>query len=339
MLKENFTKMKIKKLLSTCTFTLIISILFTIFSFNTLATGTAEFNIPSTSIALGSNVSITLKMSADSNIGFITGMVTFDDDFLEFQPSDNASIGSGVITLNGFPDTVGNEMTFTLNFKALKNGVCKLNLTNCYITSDDGSQIGSPTAYANVTVGSGNTNDNSDDSKDNSEDLGDPLKGYLTELKVSPGTLKPEFSYDVYDYYVEVDYNVDYCEVEGKTANTSDQIWYTGNENLAVGKNVRTVKVTDKDGNFHIYTITITRGSAPLESSSEAEIKSESSEEASSTSKTLFLDDDPDALEKFRKILVPAILIIMATLVIAIIVVMTWLRNKKAKNSGRKRRR
>lgn len=333
--------MKLKKIFNILTFPIVLTIISTIFSINAFATGNAEFTIPNSSIALGSNVSIKLNVKADSNIGFVTGMVAFDENVLEFRPSDNASAGGGVITLNGFPDTAGNEMTFTLNFKALKNGVCKLNLTNCYITSDDGSQIGAPTAYANITVGSGNVEDNEDESSD--EDLGDPLKGYLTSLTVSPGTLKPEFSHDVYDYYVDFDYSVDFCEIEGTTANTTDEIWYTGNENLAVGKNVRTVKVIDKDGNYHIYTITITRGAEPVEeSSSEAEVHPEdenSYEESSSKSDLMIFDDTPDALEKYRKILVPAILIIMVTLIIAIIVVMTWLRNKNQKKNRRRRRK
>lgn len=335
--------MKIRKLSRIAVTAIITAMISVIFAFDVFATGTAEFSIPSTAVAKGSTFSVSIKMTADADIGFVTGMVSFDESVIEFQPSDNASAGGGVITLNGFPDAVGKEMTFTLNFKALNDGKTMLNLTNCYITSDDGTQIGSPTAYASITVGTGvsdgsQTTENPDSSND---DLGDPNKGYLTELTVSPGTLKPAFSYDIYDYYVDVDNSVEYCEVEGKTANTTDQIWYTGNENLAVGKNVRTIKVTDTDGNYHIYTITITRAESNEESSSEIVTESQQSEvsEESSTA-TVIIDDDKDGgMEKYRKMLMPALIIILVTIIIAIVVILTWLRKKSdsKKHSSRKR--
>ena len=326
--------MKIRKIGRVAIITIVVAMLSVLLSINAFAKGTAEFDIPDSAVAVGSNFSVTINMSADSDIGFVTGMVSYDESVLEFQPSDNASLGGGVITLNGFPDSVGKEMSFTLNFKALSSGKCKLNLTNCYITSDDGSQIGSPTAYANITVGDGvadstQTTDNSDDNK-----LGDPNKGYLTDLTVSPGTLKPAFSYDIYDYYVDVDNSVEYCEIEGKTANTTDQIWYTGNENLAVGKNVRTIKVTDADGYYHIYTITITRAEA-AEISSEVESQAEESI-ADESSALIIEDDNEDGMEKYREILMPALIIILITLIIAIVVILTWL---KRKGNNKKRRR
>ena len=47
-------------------------------------------------------------------------------------------------------------------------------------------------------------------------ELGQATQGYLKSLTVSEGVLKPNFSFDIYDYHVDVDEDVEICEIEGK---------------------------------------------------------------------------------------------------------------------------
>lgn len=317
-------------------FTLLTAfvIMTTLFSFSAFATGNAEFSIPK-SVAAGSDFSVSVKVSADKDIGFVTAMLTYDDTVAQFSSSDNASGGDGIINLKGFPDDVSKELTFNINFKAIKNGDCKMNLTNCFVTSPEGDQIGSPTAYATVTVTGGQTVSSSSKDSQDSGIIGSPTQGCLKSLTVSEGVLKPDFSYDIYDYRVNVDADVETCEIEGVTANETDYIWYTGSDYLAVGDNIRTVKVTDKDGYSHVYTVIITRAALPSsqdEEDSSDELVSEVSAADSSNSdnsSSLIIVDDEDGMAKYRKILTPALIIILIALIIALVVLVVWLKNKR----------
>ena len=339
--------MSLKRIASVLSAFVAVVVLSALLSVNAFAKGTADFNIPKGAVNKGSEFTVTLSFSADSPIGFVNGMISYDDSVVEFVSSDNASGGGGVVTLNGFPDSPSEKMNVSLNFRAVSGGKCHLDLNNCYITSDDGTQIGSPTAYADITVADNGGNDGENDitaiteTPQNSaadEKIGDPKKGYLTSLSVSVGTLKPAFSYDIYDYYIDVDNDVDICEINATTANTTDKIWYTGNEDLAVGKNVRTIKVTDTQGYYHIYTVTITRAEAEEQTSSE-QAESEYQPDPSSVDETdsssavpaVSINDD-DSTNKFSSLITGAMIIVLVTLLIAAAVIIIWL--KKKKNNG-----
>lgn len=342
--------MKIKKISRIFTIAAVSVILSALFGISAFALGNAEFTIPKNASA-GSNFSVSVKVTADKEIGFVTAMITYDDTVAEFSPSDNASGGDGIVNLKGFPENASKELTFKLNFKALKSGTCRMNLTNCFVTSPDGDQIGSPNAYANVTItGSGlNSNDSpNENSVSSSIDNQQPPQGYLKSLTVSEGVLKPDFSFDIYDYHVDVDENIEICEIEGETASDTDTIWYTGNENLIVGNNVRTIRVTDENGNSHVYTITITRAGISSEQikddSSAASLNTDTSDSAdiessmrSDSSSLGAVTDDEDGLAKYRKILTPALIIILIALIIALVVLVIWLRKKKSEYSHGKK--
>ena len=331
--------MKISKIIKTSAIFIVSIFAVSLFSICAFATGTADFSIPDDAVKKGETVSIPINITTDSNIGLINANVSYDDSILQFQPSDNVSGGGGVLNINAFPDSPSKSMTVTLKFKALSDGVCNVNLTNCNITSDDGTLIGSPTAYANITVAgtADNYNENDQSNNDNNsnpeEKLGDPDKGYLTNITVSNGTLKPAFAYDVYDYYVEVDNSVDICEIVGTPANATDYIWYTGNEDLAVGKNVRTIKVTDTEGYYHIYTITITRAETDSPESNEDEISSNNHLDTSSQIPVIVEESD-NRMDNFKDIIIPAMLIVLATILIAAVVIIVWLRKKKKNDNS-----
>ena len=333
--------MKCKKILGIF-IAAIISITFSlVFEMSASAAGSANFNVPKNAVDQDETFSVVIKFSADSEIGFVNGMLTYDDNILDFQPSDFVSGGGGLLTLNAFPDSPSDNMSIKVEFKGKDSGRSKIELSNCHITSGEGTEIGSPTAYGYVTVsehkaqsveGSVESNDSSDADK-----IGDPNKGYLTSLTVSQGVLKPDFSYDIYDYTVDVDNDVDFLEIEGKTANATDKIWYTGNEDLIVGKNVRTVKVTDAQGYNHVYTITINRAESSntsvVNSSADDENNAEIESSTSTAEAPVIIDsDDNTAMDKNKGIITTGLIIVLVTLIIALVVVIVWLKRKKKSN-------
>ncbi len=143
-----------------------------------------------------------------------------------------------------------------------------------------------------------------------------PLQGVLVSLTVDHGKLVPDFSYDVYDYTVNVGYEVDNVEIEGVTASPYDYIWYEGSSECAVGENIRTITVTDSNGISTAYTVRIIRaeeGQAVSEEES-SEVTKDSS--AASSRK--------DNSEKYKKTLNPALAIVLIVLVVSLVIIIMW---------------
>ena len=84
----------------------------------------------------------------------------------------------------------------------------------------------------------------------------------LSSLEVSPGTLTPAFSSNVYEYQVEVGADCDKLLVSGKTTDSGAKMVIAGNDGLKAGSNAVIVNVTAADGVTKAkYTITVIRGS------------------------------------------------------------------------------
>ncbi len=85
----------------------------------------------------------------------------------------------------------------------------------------------------------------------------------LSGLEVSPGTLTPEFSSDVYEYQVEVGSECDKLLVNAKTTDSGAKMVIAGNDGLKAGSNTVIINVTAADGVTKAkYTITAVRGTA-----------------------------------------------------------------------------
>ncbi len=320
-----------------------------------VAYGEAGFSIPGGAVKTGENFTVSVTFSADDNIGSVQSQLTYDDNLIEFVSSDNASGGGGTLSVNGFPVSEDDEVTFSFTFVGISEGTARLDIANCAIYSYDGSLLGSPTAYANITVSDGAASTTADNAVTSAQEkisekdtekttaasdkisseteiqtekpqTGIPDKGVLTALTIDSGTLTPDFAYNVYDYTVYVDYSVDNVEIEGTTASVSDYIWYTGTSECQVGSNVRTITVTDVDGNSTTYTVTIIRAEE-AEAVSESE-KHDDSDSSSVNKKTSSSSVSTDAMEKYRNILNPALGIALAVLIIALVVVVIWIRGQ-----------
>lgn len=353
--------MNLKRLCHALVFMAAAAVLCSLFSITAFATSYAEFYIPDGAVAQGSEFEVTVKFTSDQNIGTVQSDFVYDDSSVQFVPDgDMVTGGSGILLINASPDKDSTELSVTLKFTALKKGTSEMSISNCSVLSGDGMPLGSPTAYANITVGDGGgtvtslppdsepTDSVSSTTTTATDENGIPAQGILTRLTVSEGELIPEFSYDIYDYVVKVDSSVDYCEIEGTTASSLDYIWYTGSNYLQVGDNVRTITVTDTNGNKHTYTITIQRAAPPEESSlEETQTQPQSvTTSAKQTTSAKTGGDNEGAMDKYKKILMPALGIVMFVLVLALVILIVWLRTKarerrelKEEEKARRKRR
>ena len=287
------------------------------------ATGEAFFYPPKNPVMTDQQFEVSVTFSADSEIGSVQANIAYDDSVIEFVSSDNASGGGGVLTVNGFPDTPSSEVDFSFTFKGLSAGNANISLQSCQIYSPDSELIGSPTAYCVITVGGDKV-----ETKTETETTTTTEKTTTTTTKTAPSNGIPDkgvltaFAYNVYNYTVNVDNSVTNVEIEGTTASPSDYIWYTGTSECQVGENVRTITVTDVDGNAATYTVTIIRAAGGDEQQTQTVQKKDSSDTSSAVSK------NANVMDQYKKMLNTALAIVLIVLVIALVVIIIWIRGK-----------
>lgn len=95
---------------------------------------------------------------------------------------------------------------------------------------------------------------------------------YLSELKLSNGTLV--FDNEKTEYKVTVAYNIEKIEVTTKTEDGKAKFEITGNEELKVGENTITIKVTAEDDSEREYKIEVIRKEQNANLSSNSKLKS-----------------------------------------------------------------
>ena len=95
--------------------------------------------------------------------------------------------------------------------------------------------------------------DEKEDKKSNNKDL--------KELTIEGDyTLTPEFSADVTEYDLNVDEDVDSIEIKGVADDENAKVEISGNDNLLMGINTVTIKVTSTDGTTKTYKINVIKG-------------------------------------------------------------------------------
>lgn len=337
--------MKIKRLVISFAVCLLMLPIMCITAF---ATAEASFYIPSTAVSAGDSFSVSVEFIATENIGSLSTAIHYDSSVIQFVSGNGASGSGGTVNLNCQGNSQKN-MTCALTFKAVKSGTASLSLSGCSVYSSSNKSIGSPTAYAYVTVGNAaagkqpveetekhtkasstavtttaKVSDNNEQTSQTkaTENVAAANDGYLKNITVSTGTLVPAFSSDVYNYTLDVPYSVTKVEIDGIGSQSSDALWYTGYEKCNVGKNVRTITSTGTSGKKSTYTLVINRASDDSEIISDESSKSAAAVNKTSDSSTV------DTFSQYRKIITPALIIVLVVLIIALFVIIFWVRGK-----------
>ncbi len=198
---------------------------------------------------VGQDITVTLYFSnTTTNISEIKGgNLTYDETVVELV---SQSGGGGNVPVAASATTPTNDFTITYTFHTLREGSSTFTLENCQLWDENNNLIG--TASASNTLAVKNTSS---------------LKSANAKLKsltVSYGTLVPEFSPEITEYTVMVDYSVSKFPVTAEPEDAKATTSITENQTLAVGETTRVITVTAEDGTIKEYTITITRA-APEE--------------------------------------------------------------------------
>lgn len=233
-----------------------IGILFSMFSYKTYAaTGTISFSDPS--VAVGSDVSVTVKISstAGTQLGGADLTLAYDSSVLKFVSGTSASGDAGKVKLAG-TSSATTTLRYTLKFKSLKAGTSKITVSSYKITTPDKgivsiSRAGSSTITATESV----TEKTSSDCK-------------LASLQISPGTLSPKFSPSTVKYTATVPNETTKLTVSATPTDAKASVTSVTGTKLSVGKNTVKVNVTAENGASVAYVITVTRKEASNDESS-----------------------------------------------------------------------
>lgn len=203
------------------------------------------FSDPSATV--GSQVSVNMKITSSENLQSADITLAYDSNILEFVSGTSAEGGSGAVRVRGDGGTPGTKtLSYTLKFNARTAGTSKITVTREEVTDANlqvvtVNQLGSST----VTVGALQTA-----SKEAS----------LQSLQVSPGALIPPFSPDVDTYAVTVGTDVEKLIVTAQCTDENANYVFSGHEDLQMGENRVTCKVTAQDGETtKEYVIVVTK--------------------------------------------------------------------------------
>ena len=246
------------------------------------ATARIAFSDPTASV--GSEINVKMKITSSDNLSTADIMLAYDPGSLEFIEGTNAEGGNGAVRVHG--DGGGANTTtlaYDLKFKASAAGTSKITVTSQEIY-DASSQI--------VTV------DKQGESQVTVSALSSASKdATLKSLQVSPGSLTPEFSSDVDSYAVTVGTDVDKLIISADTTDEGASKVVSGNENLQMGENRVTLKVTAQDGETtKEYVIVVTKQEGGPNESTQDGTGEESFEQFQMTvSRRSFTVMEPDA--------------------------------------------
>ena len=296
---------------------------------------------------IGDTIYVSIYVTSPEKIQRLTSSVTYDTSKITFVSGNGATGSDGTVWIDLSADSQTAQVNLT--FTAAAAGETAVNVESCYITDNGGTQKSVGTASSGfaivqqtqtqttvqtqqttTTSATETTQETSTTTQSKQTKKGEaPSQGVLIDLKTDKGTLIPPFMYSIHEYTLTVPYEVDKVEIDGTTASESDRIWYTGNPECVVGKNIRTIKVTDITGKETVYTITITR----LD-------KEEANTQTSASQKTGQSGHTTEAKTKavsavthrqgidLKDKLMPALYIALIVLVVSLVIVIIWIKNK-----------
>lgn len=288
--------------------------------------------------SVGDTFTVTIRIDSDSSIGYLNSSLEYDESVIEFVGGD-AIGGGGLITVNTFPTEDSSFINCILTFTAISEGDSSISLTNGYVFSIDGTVLEQPDSSTSVHVDAAQENDSQPEDQDVSSDTDDDpaepdvteatdgtdpedqqpevkdqpaapvTQGYLIDLSCSAGELSPDFSYDVFDYTVNADSTCTSAELSGTAAAFSDTISFSGGSTLEYGENILTATVTAEDGTEKVYTVKVIR---PEDDKGSGNAKKNGNSSNGNTE------------DRYKKLLNPALAIILVTLIVALFIVISW---------------
>lgn len=239
-------KKSIRALLSSV---LVLCLLIPFFTFNAFAAAAeSKISLSTSTVYVGKQVSVTVKYTSDAPMGGWNFSLVYDSSYLEYiSGADSHKTGvCRFANVNMDKESFQKELTFTVHFKALKEGSTTLNVQTREIVGEDLSNMAISDGEKTVKI--------------TKEPVYVPSDvKTLSDITVEGFEITPAFDPSVTEYSLEVDYPVSSLNVSATPTSKLASAKVAGSEALAVGENTITVTVTAENGTKQNYTLKVTR--------------------------------------------------------------------------------
>lgn len=215
------------------------------------ASATIQITSKEEEVTVGNSVSVVLTVDSDVNIGDFETFITYDSDLLEFKSGGAFINGDDGLLKISDTNTEDTDRTkkYVMEFIAKKVGVSEIAIRDKAMVYDyeEGLEMSVSSNSLFLSVKSSKTSS---------------TNANLKTLKISPGTLIPEFSSNITKYTTTVNSDIAELIVSGVTEDENANVTVTGATKLNSGENTVKVKVTAESGNIKEYSIMVTKEEA-----------------------------------------------------------------------------
>lgn len=234
-----------KKITKFASAVLIILMLWTVLPLNNVyAQDVVNISIGSDSANVGDEITITVSITSNVEIGGIRIFLSYDSNIVE---AISGFEGGGGGTINWIDVDTFQSKSREIKFKVLKAGTTNIKVITdgdmSYATNTDEEKMklvantGTITGVAGPNLSSDNT---------------------LKSLSISPGVLSPAFSPNVTEYTTSVGADCEKLIVSAESNDSKATVSVSGTR-MDPGSNVTTITVTAENGTKRVYTIRTTR--------------------------------------------------------------------------------
>lgn len=199
-------------------------------------------------VTVGDDIFVYLKINSATSFGDFEANLSYDENLLQYSKGPSAITGSnGFLKISDIGVSKGvNSRKYTLKFKALKTGTCKISFSGAAsvyeFESGNEMSVSANVLHVNIIP-----------KKSASKDAD------LKDLKISPSKLTPAFDKKVHEYSTQVGYDTQQLIVNAIAENENATVSISGNDSLKVGQNKVIVSVLAESGAVIEYTINVKR--------------------------------------------------------------------------------
>lgn len=233
------------------------------------ASAAIGFLLQETEITVGDTVNVYLTVDADEDIGDVEVYVSYDSDYLEFRlATSSIAGGDGILKVSDVYSSVADRSKrYLMKFTALQPGTTEISVMNQpkIYRAEDSQMMSVSSTVTPITIAP------AVEASDNTR---------LGSLKISPGTLSPEFDPEVYVYRTSVSDETPSLYVSALAEDENARVTISGNAPLYLGENVVHIFVTAENGRIQEYIINVTKSEfLPTPTPPEQEVPSEPEEQ------------------------------------------------------------
>ncbi len=237
--------MKMNRILSIFLALVLVLALFSISVF--AASASFSLSAPS-SVTVGSQVKVTVKLSSAEKIGSWRFSVSYDPSILEYVGGADSG-GGGAVSFADSSDGIS-SFSKTITFRCKKIGSATVSVGSAQVVSFDTASnmtVNAPSRKINIVAAPNLSGEN-----------------HLSALSVSHGELSPAFATDTTAYTLTVPYEISSLSFFATAKDNKASVSVTPSDALTVGENQIAVVVTAENGSKRTYTVTVTRTQSEL---------------------------------------------------------------------------